>query len=374
MRFFSALLLVLTVLVASFLCDIQPCHAGAEMMTVTDGLGRSVQVPKHPQRVICSGSGCLRLLTYLQAQDRIVGVDSIEKRVTRFDSRPYALANPQFKKYPLFGQFRGADNPELVAGLNPQPQVIFKTYGSGGFDPVELQEKTGIPVVVLQYGNLTWGRDDLFGSLRLMGQILGTEKRAEAVVDFMQSAIDDLQKRTKNVPESAKKTCYVGGIAMRGPHGFQSTEPGYPPFEFTNAKNVASDSSRKKQLRHADVAKEKLLEWDPEVLFVDLSTTQIESDGCAFTELRTDPVYQGLSAVQAGRVYTVLPYNWYTQNFGSILADAYFVGTLLYPEQFKDVDPVTKADEIYTFLVGKPVFAAMNKVFGLPAFQAAPLK
>jgi len=41
-------------------------------------------------------------------------------------------------------------------------------------------------------------------------------------------------------------------------------------------------------------------------------------------ELKTDPAYQSLTAVQNGNVFGVLPYNWYTQNFGSILANAYF--------------------------------------------------
>ena len=81
---------------------------------ITDALGRRVQVPEHVERVICSGSGCLRLLTYLQAQDKIVAVDDIERRRRRLDARPYALANPQFKTYPMFGEFRGHDHPELI--------------------------------------------------------------------------------------------------------------------------------------------------------------------------------------------------------------------------------------------------------------------
>ena len=83
----------------------------ASTRIITDALGRRVPVPEKVERVICSGSGCLRLLTYLQAQDKIVGVDDIEKRRRRLDARPYALANPQFKTYPIFGEFRGHDNP-----------------------------------------------------------------------------------------------------------------------------------------------------------------------------------------------------------------------------------------------------------------------
>jgi len=51
------------------------------------------------------------------------------------------------------------------------------------------------------------------------------------------------------------------------------------------------------------------------------------------------------------------PYNSYNTNYETVLADAYFIGKTLYPDRFADVDPVEKADEIYTFFVGKPVFA-----------------
>lgn len=154
--------------------------------TITDSTGKMVQLPDSVAHVICSGSGCLRLLTYLEAQNRIVGVDSIETRRRTFDARPYALANPQFKQMPVFGEFRGHDNPERILTLTPQPQVIFKTYSSQmGYDPVELQQKTGIPVIVLNYGNLTNLRPELYKSLRIMGMVLGKEDRAEQVISFL---------------------------------------------------------------------------------------------------------------------------------------------------------------------------------------------
>ena len=111
--------------------------------TVTDAMGRSVTVPDTIERVICSGSGCLRLLSYLQGQHLAVAVDDIETRRNEFDARPYALANPHFKTMPVFGQFRGQDNPEVILTLEPQPQVIFKIFGGMGHDPNELQAKTG---------------------------------------------------------------------------------------------------------------------------------------------------------------------------------------------------------------------------------------
>jgi iron complex transport system substrate-binding protein len=82
----------------------------------------------------------------------------------------------------------------------------------------------------------------------------------------------------------------------------------------------------------------------------------------------------GLSAVTNGKVYGLLPYNWYTQNFGSILANAWFIGKNLYPDRFMDIVPEQKADEIYSFLVAAPVFTQMNNSFRHMAFQAVDLK
>lgn len=343
--------------------------------SIEDSSGKTVHLPDSIDHVICSGSGCLRLLTYLQAQDRIVGVDSIETRPGKIDARPYALANPQFKNMPVFGEFRGHDNPERILTLAPQPQVIFKTYASQmGYDPVELQQKTGIPVVVLNYGNFTKLRPELYTSLRIMGAVLGKEERAEEVISFFEEAIADLDKRTADIPAEQRPTVYLGGVAFKGPHGFQSTEPAYPPFTFVHARNLAYDKTMtKKELSNSNVAKEKIVAWDPGYLFLDLSTLRLGDKAGGLHELKTDPAYLSLSSVKENRVFGLLPYNWYTKNYGSILANAYYIGKLLYPDRFTDVEPDQKADAIYQFLVGKPVFATMNGFFDNQVFKNVPL-
>jgi iron complex transport system substrate-binding protein len=361
-----------TILLMVLLLTFSVCNpATGQTRTITDAAGRVLAVPNEVDRVICSGPGALRLLTYLGAQNRVVAVDDIEVKRNRFDARPYALANPEFKTHPIFGEFRGFDNPELILALPRQPQVIFKTHATLGHDPVELQQKTGIPTVILEYGNLGTHRHQLKNSLRIMGQVVDRGKRAESVIEFFEATINDLKSRTAGVRDAEKTTCYVGGIAYKGPHGFRSTEPGYPPFMFVNAANMAYDKSLLGAAsRQVTVSKEKLLEWDPEVLFLDLSSLQLGGEASGLWEIRNDPALKALRAVRQGRVYGVLPYNWYTKNYGSILANAYFIGKILYPDRFKDIEPAAKADEIYDFLVGKPVFNQMNALFQHMAYKA----
>ncbi len=346
-----------------------------QTIAVTDGFGRSVIVPSPPESVVCSGSGCLRYLVYLQAQDLAVGVDDQEKKDQPMEGRPYALAyGSQFKDLPLIGEFRGKDDPEKILGIGPE--VIFKTgstgtsYSTSGPEADKLQEKTGIPVVAFAYGSLRNDveKAEMYTGLRVMGEVLGREDRAEEVIAYIEATIADLESRTADIPEAEQKTVYVGGVSSAGAHGIISTEPAYPPLAWVHAKNVASGLG----VAHADIAKEALVDWDPEYIFIDVGTTQIEGGG-AIGELKTDPALQGLSAAKEGRVYGVLPYNFYNVNYETILADAYFIGKTLYPDRFGDIDPEEKADEIYTFFVGKPVFAGHNNEYRNLGFTEIPL-
>jgi iron complex transport system substrate-binding protein len=149
---------------------------------------------------------------------------------------------------------------------------------------------------------------------------------------------------------------YIGGVALSGAHGIISPEPAYPPVIMVHAKNIAGGSGAE----HADVSKEVIVDGNPEYLFIDVSTIQLDNDG-AIGELKTNPAYSGMAAVKNGNVYGVLPYNFYNTNYETVLANSYYIGKVLYPDRFADVDPEQKADEIYTMFVGKPVLSDINK-------------
>ncbi len=332
--------------------------------TVTDSYGRSVSIPSEPKSVICSGSGCLRYLTYLGAQNLASGVDSIEKEPQKMDARGYALLNPQFKDLPLFGEYRGKDDPEKIIAINPQ--VIFKISSTGQADAAtkdeadKLSSKTSIPVIMMPYGSLRTAeeQEQMFSTLRLMGDVTGKKDRAEELISYIEATIADLQSRTKGIPESEQKTAYVGGVSYAGAHGIISTEPAYPPFLWDNIKNVAG----KMGSQHADVAKEAIVDWDPDYLFMDVGTLQMDSDG-GIGELKNDPALKGLKAVKNGNVFGVLPYNWYSTNYENVLADAYYIGKIVYPDKFADIDPEVKADEIMTKFLGSSPLKDINSQY-----------
>ncbi len=332
--------------------------------TVTDSFGRTVTIPSEPKEVICSGSGCLRYLTYLGAQNLASGVDSIEKEPQKMDARGYALLNPQFKDLPLFGEYRGKDDPEKIIAISPE--IIFKISSTGQTEAAtreeadKLSSKTSIPVIMMPYGSLRTAeeQEQMFSTLRLIGDVTGKKDRAEELISYIEATIADLQSRTKGIPESEQKTAYVGGVSYAGAHGIISTEPAYPPFLWDNIKNVAG----KMGTQHADVAKEAIVDWDPDYLFMDIGTIQSDNEG-GIGELKNDPALAGLKAVKNGNVYGVLPYNFYSTNYENVLADAYFIGKTVYPDKFADVDPQAKADEIMTKFLGSSPLKDINSQY-----------
>jgi len=319
-------------------------------ITVVDSADRIVTIKKPVERVVGVEAGALRLIVYLGATDRVVGVEDVEKRYP--GARPYIIAHPELAELPSIGPIHGGDD-ELI--LAQHPDVIFWTYTTAE-KADERQEKTGIPVIALGYGDLApeEDREEYYNTLLLMSYVLDEEERARELIDYTDGLLRDLEERTLDVPEGDKLKVYVGGIGYRGAHGILSTKPFYPPFVFVNAKNVASELG----VSHAFIDKEQLIKWNPDIIFVD------EGGISLVMEDLSDPVYQSISAVKNGELYGIPPYNWYTHNYATTLADAYYIGKVLYPERFVDVDPVKKAEEIYETHVGVPVYEQIASRFG----------
>ena len=71
--------------------------------------------------------------------------------------------------------------------------------------------------------------------------------------------------------------------------------------------------------------------------------------------------YNALAAVQEGKVYSQISFRSSASNLETALADAYYAACVIYPEQFQDVDPVAKAEEIFEQLLGVNPYADLKE-------------
>ncbi len=345
------ILLLLTVMGCNRLPE-QKSHQTAPIRTVEEwkNLNRTEPI----QHIICSGSGSLRMISYLGVTDKVVAVEQVEKRLEV--SNPYRLVHPEYGELPVFGEGHGRDNIEYILNCNPRPDVIIRIENPGaGIDPNVLQERTGIPVIVIPYGDLGQDRAVFDRSLLLLGEVFGKQDRARNIINFINEQITQLEHRTQDISEEKRPSVYLGGLSFRGTHGINSTAPVYPPFNWLHVKNPAavleSGVIRGKQ---AMVSKEQLVSWNPDFFFVDLGTVYMDNNG-GLADLQNQKIYRNIKAIQNKQVYTLYPNISYNINFAVMIANAWFIGKTVYPEQFKDVDINKKIEEIFQFMLNDPV-------------------
>jgi len=307
---------------------------------LTDGADRLVEVPEKVEAVVCVGVGALRYTCYVGAADLVTGVEDYETKPGM--TRLYNYVNfERFKDLPVIGT-NGEPYAEEIINLSPDVIVM---SASASVKADDLQAKTGTPVVVVPGSDTTLDQN-AYETIRILGQLYGREDQATALADYLKSIQKDLNDRTKDIPDSEKPSVYVGGVAFKGYHGFEGTEAGYGPFELINAKNLADTTG---QTGAFNIDLEQVLSWDPDVIFLDFNGMELINEDYT----KNPDYYNALTAVEAGKVYSQISFRSFASNLETALADAYYAACVLFPEQFKDVDPVAKAGEIFEKLLGE---------------------
>jgi iron complex transport system substrate-binding protein len=350
-----AIVVVSTVVVVSYYGPSSPSASLPPTQDVTDMAGRTVTVPNNITRIIGLNYGALRLITYMDASSLVCGVEQTELTST---GRPYAMAHPEYVALPVIGPQFGGD-PELIAAQHPDVVFITDTT-KANLD--SLQSQLGVPVIGIVYGELDTdeSRQIFYDSLTLMGKVLHKETRATDVINYVNGLITDLNTRTSNIADADKPSVYVGGLSSRGTHGFTSTSASYAPFTLTNSKNVIILEMTNNSTQVVNVDVEALPSLNPSIIFVDYAGLSL----CREDIKKHMDVYGQLDAINNDKTYGVMSYNNYALNFDVALTDVYYVGTILYPNQFADINPSQKADEIYSFLCGAPLYDQMVNNFG----------
>ncbi len=314
--------------------------------------GRTVMVPDTIQSVVALRSGALRLLSYMGVTEKVDYIEANEQK----RNVPYLFANPPLREKQIIGAGNNYDTELLAAsGAN----LVVVTYMNAA-EADKLQSSIGKPVFVLEYGDMKAKQDHLFESLNLLGELFHRGNRADSLVGYIRNTLNDFKQRTAN---NTNIRAYIGGVAYRGPHGIASTEPGYPSFGFLSLNNVAEAlgevvSSPLSNQDNAFIDVEQLLIWNPDYIFLDAAGENIWNQ-----EIEKQLIKESLAAFGTGKVYAVLPYNWYTTNFENILCNTWFIGKTIYPKAFQDIDIEVKCREIYDFFLGKDVYDEMFDLY-----------
>lgn len=250
----------------------------APVTTVTDDLGRKVNIKGIPQRVVSLAPSNTELLFALGQGDKVVGV-------TDFCDYP-----PEATQKPKVGTVFPGFNAEVIVNL--KPDLVF-AIGTKVPDIVTQLEAKGIPGVVLQPATL----EDIYKDIRLVGQIMGVTPLADYTVARLQ---EEAQTVVQAVSLSSYRPTVFYGVDVSDPAQLWTAGKDTFPntfIEMAGGINIARD---KVTGYSPPLSLEALVAADPDIIILGGA-----SWGVSATEVASRPVWNQLKAVKEGHIYAI---------------------------------------------------------------------
>ncbi|GJE25531.1 iron ABC transporter substrate-binding protein [Methylobacterium organophilum] len=265
----------------------------AQARPFLDAAGRTVEVPETVGRVLAAGPPA-GVLLYTLAPGKMAGWVSAPSA----EAMPFLAAGT--RALPAFGRLTGrggSANVESVLAARPD---LIVDVGSTGPTYASLadrvQAQTGIPYILL---------DGAFAKTpevyRRLGALLGEDGRGAELAEAAQALMGEVAGKVGHLPAESRPRVYYA----RGPKGLETGLAGSINVEIlglAGARNVA-DAAGPGGL--ATVSPEQVLAWNPDVI--------LTVDDAVARMFREDPLWSGLEAVKAGRIYRApaLPFGWF---------------------------------------------------------------
>ena len=247
-------------------------------VTITDDYGYTVTISEEPARIISLAPANTEILFALGLNDSIVGV-------TEYCNYPEEAATK-----PIIGGYTTVNVERVII---QDPDLIFAYYGNGEGLINHLRN--------LGYIVITLNADSIEGTLHdieIVGQATGKTTEADELVDRMQSRIDAVKEKLKDVTTAPQTIhcMWTDPLWVSGKNTFQDEM-----IKIAGGTNAFSDVEG-----WGVVTLEKLLTTDPEIIIVD--------SGMGMGEGGTDILknyfgeearLQGLSAVKNDQVFVI---------------------------------------------------------------------
>lgn len=254
-----------------------------ETKIFVDSAGREVEVPVDIQRIIPSGDMAQMFLWPLGG-DKLVAV---ARRLTELQSK---YLGHETDSLPEVGNlYKTGDqlNLEEVASLNADIIIDFgEAKEDIAADLDALQELLGVPCVFIS-GTLENSAD----SYRMLGELLGMPEEAEELAAYIETVTGTVQR----VFETTEKK---DAVILNGTDGLGCVASGtYFDEIWAYMLNNIAVVEQSQMYASTGIDFEQLANWNPEYLFF--------YNGAEPENIVSADSWQGLSAVQAGKYYSV---------------------------------------------------------------------
>ena len=294
--------------------------SSAKMQTITDSIGRKVQIPQPVTKAVIANGYNLELVNAIGAIDSIIGIDYL----TFGDQDAYGK---HFTRNQIIGQHTNELNYEKIIDLAPQALII---TGNGAWEDAQKKlDPFGIKVIVLN----AYYTEEYKENWALAGKIFGKEKEAQELTEYFTGKLEYIQKQLKNTP---KKTLYyeykrIGNTTIPGDYFHKM-------IVFAGAQNIFDDAL------NVEIDPETVILRNPDYI-VRVGTSNINGRYIPPTteefsrrkiEIITRPGWDEINAVKNDRILLL---SHYSQGAASKLVGTMYIAKFLYPEQLPDLNP-----------------------------------
>ena len=330
--------------------------AWADNITVIDTMGRSVEMPEDPQRILLGFYfEDFMAVSGPEAYDRVVAISKDTWAGWRsLQWQTYAAAIPRLEELADVGEVdSGTFSLEAVVAAKPDVALLAAWQYKALGEVADRIEAAGIPIVVLDYNAQTVEKH--VQSTQLLGQIMGAEERAKTLATEYAAAVAEVEKRLNDLPEGAAPKVYVE-LARKGKDTVDNSYAGTQwgsVIDQLKATNIANGQIS----NWGQLSPEYVLAQNPQIILLagsgwagrDQAVIMGPGVDNALTHDRMQaylgrPGWDGLDAVKNGKIYGIYHggnRTLYDYAFLQFLAKA------MYPEAFADVDPQAALDRFF---------------------------
>lgn len=297
--------------------------------TVTDALGRTVDIPQQLDSIYCIGAASLRLVSYFEAVEKVQAIEPEGTFNTRLDQTYYLINNGTFSTLPQV-----AATPEAIIALDPDLVITSTLQDAASANTLEAQ--TNISVYVIN-ADLEFGQA-FYDQLTSLGALFGEQARATQLNTGIASMINEIVSEVATPPDVSAYACgmfFYGGASLLKGSG------NYLPFDYSNVTNAIDPAANGQPYT---ITLETLIAANPEYIFIDsidLSNIVDAINGYIDSETGLEDV----SAVVEGNIYSTMIYKCYGTNWENQLINAYYIASVV-NGQLYDWDFEDKANEI----------------------------
>lgn len=320
-----------------------PCPAqGTGAVCVTDMLGERVALDEPAQRIVVSFF--FEEIFALGAQDKIVGWSRAyweDRRQWTWD-KYINESNFPITKMPDIGYAAtGNADCEKIAAL--KPDLFIAPFKLGEIEA--RLGKYGIPTLHVDFHT----QENTCRSIRILGKVLGREKRAATLIDFYKAETEKVVSVLNGLPTGKKPTVYVEvGLTPYSTYG--SDYMFGKIVELAGGENIARGFG---VIRTGSISPEYLLKADPDVIIITGANwtekfgdrpcgprlgyyADHDGDAPGIREKLDRPGWRELSAVKNNRVFFI--HHGLSRHIYDFVALQQFA-KWFYPAAFKGLDP-----------------------------------